>query len=195
MANWQRTTFRVTKKTRDRLSNLSRRSGLKQKEILDEIIKRSSRNGIWDCNPSEKIAQIYLECIDLKESERITFEISEKALTELNKISSLHSDLTRDQVLNLMVFSENFHLGFPLKKQRMALSKINPEIRNLNKIAKKIQIKVNKIFVADSEDDARGCIRWDSFINELNIMTASIEKWSATRISKNKLREISGRNI
>lgn len=191
--NWTRTSFRVQRNAHKKLKELSERSGCKLKEFLDETIKRSARSTLWQVIPGGKLADSYLQCVELQDAERVTFEVNEEALRLIGKIAGDHPDLNRDQILSIMLFSAQDIYGFPLRAERKKLAKLRPQIRRMIGLSKMIDRELRKQF--PDGHAVYALTNWDSFQEELSSLEGGFEKWSRDIISVPKPNELPRRTL
>ena len=192
-AGWTRTSFRVKPEAHQKLRELSERSGCKLKEFLDETIKRSARSGLWRVEPDGKLADSYLECVELQDADRVTFEVSAEAMGLIGKIVEDHPDLNRDQVLSVILFTANHIYGFPLRAERKKLAKLRPQIKRLLGLSKMIDRELRKQFPDGHLVFA--LTGWEDFKKELTRLEGGFEKWSRDIISVPKPNELPRRPL
>ena len=175
------------------LKTISNRSGLKLKEVFDEIIKRSGNGSIWKETKGE-LSDCYKQYLILDNSDRVTFEITEKAEKILLKICNDHTDLTKDQILNIAINIFDFAFKFPLKKDRAKLAKYKQTVRKIKQEANRMEKELKDYF--GDNDLPLFCINWNEFSKELTSMESALNHWSQINISRETHGEIpKGRNL
>lgn len=178
---WKRTSFRIRKIDHERLKSMSDRAGYKIKDFLDELIKTQVASGIWEKNQSEGVSDVYKECLELKNSKRVTFEVSSSGLNRLNEVQQNHSDINRDQILSIMIFSSDSMFAFPLRLERARLKKIRPLIKRVVGLRKTIEIRLKKSFKDDHI--LYLILGWNDFLKSVERLDQASEKWSRDLIS------------
>ncbi len=186
---WMRTSFRLKPESEAKLKNLCERSGYKQKEILDEVV----RKGLEMNNFSEEIEksetsifpEVYKPWVDLTNAQRKTFEVTSQNIEGIDKIIRVHNYLNRDQVMNMFIFIISEALSFPLKVERKKLQKIRPKIKRLIGLKKMIEKDINNVLGKDA--NGLTIIQWKSFSDSIEHFEKAFHIWSSdTMFYKNK---------
>ncbi|MFV8258271.1 hypothetical protein ACNQKP_10705 [Bdellovibrio bacteriovorus] len=185
---WLRTSFRLKKESEERIKSLCDRSGYKQKEILDEVIRRGFEMKIFsdEVEKSETsiFPEVYKPWIDLQKTSRKTYEITKQNSKFLEDIVSVHDYLNRDQVLNLLIYIVSDGLIFPLKKERKKLLKIKPKLKRL--IGLKNLIERDLTDVLGDNSDALTLLNWKELNSSLQAFERAFDKWSGVTIVTKK---------
>lgn len=194
---WLRTTFRLKPESELRLKNLCERSGYKQKEILDEVMKRGLDMNIFseEVEKSETsiFPDVYKPWIDLNKTHRKTYEVTNINIEGIDKIVRIHDYLNRDQVLNMFIFIVSESLCFPLKSERKKMQKIRPKIKRLTGLKKMIEKEI--IGVLGKDADALTIIQWESFSKSVENFEKAFDRWSSdTLFYKNEKNNV-GRSL
>ncbi len=183
---WQTTSFRVQSAAHDKLKKLSERSGCKLKELLDEIIKRSARSPQqWRVVPGAKLDHHYSQAADLSKASRITFEVTTESLRLLTKIVIEHPDLSRDQVLSIMISVAEESFRFPMRAERKKIAKLRPQVKRIIGLSKIIDRQLKAYFPKDHL--VYELTNWNDFQKALINLEGGFEKWSRDRIKANHL--------
>ena len=204
---WLRTSFRLKPESEIRLKNLCERSGYKQKEILDEVVRGALAMNIFsdEIEKSEKsekseeseksiFPEVYKPWVDLTNAQRKTYEVTSQNIEEIDKIIQVHNYLNRDQVMNMFVFLTSEALCFPLKVERRKLQKIRPKIKRLIGLKKMIEKDILNVLGKDA--DALTIIRWKSFSDSVEHFEKTFDRWSSdTLFYKNKNQKTQGRSL
>jgi len=177
---WSRTTFRIRKVDHQKLREMSDRAGYKIKEFLDEIIKRQAVSGIWEKGEGE-IPEVYKDCLRLTGSSRVTFEISDEAMSVINQIAEDHKDLNRDQILSIMIFTSGYIFGFPLRLERKRLKKLKPLVKRIVGLSRTLDRELQKGFAVGHS--IYGIIDWNGFLESTKRLDGATEAWSRDVIS------------
>ena len=194
---WLRTTFRLKPESELRLKNVCERSGYKQKEILDEVMRRGLEMNIFseEVEKSETsiFPDVYKPWIDLNETHRKTYEVTNINIEGIDKIVRVHNYLNRDQVLNMFVFIVSETLCFPLKSERKKMQKIRPKIKRLSGLKKMIEKDIADVLGKNA--DALTIIQWEAFSKSLENFEKAFDRWSSdTLFYKNEKNNV-GRSL
>lgn len=193
---WLRTSFRLKPESELRLKSLCERSGYKQKEILDEVMRRGLEMNIFP-EPIGKpdisvLPDVYKPWIELNETHRKTYEVTNINIEGIDKFVRVHDYLNRDQILNVLVFIVSESLSFPLKNERKKMQKIRPKIKRLAGLKKMIEKDI--IDVLGKDTDALFLVKWDQLSRSLEEFEKAFDRWSSdTLFYKNKNVKTQGR--